>query len=99
MRRISKTDGNHQDITNYLRKLGCSVTSLHMVGNGCPDILIGIAGVNGLAEIKDPLQPEYNQVLTNAEDKWHKHWRGNVRILKTLDDCMEYVKWLTARKP
>lgn len=94
MKYRAKADYNQKNIADYCRSLGCSVQYLHRVGEGCPDLLIGILKQNGLIEVKNPDQQLSNQKLTNAEQVWHEHWRGNVRIVKTMDDALEYVKWL-----
>ena len=48
MRRAARTDENHTAIVQALLDAGCSVQSLAAVGCGCPDLLWGLAGVNGL---------------------------------------------------
>ena len=46
MRRAAKIDENQPEIVDALRAMGCSVTILSAVGNGCPDILVGFRGIN-----------------------------------------------------
>ena len=52
MRWAAKVDTNHRQIVRVLEQLGCSVLELQRVGQGCPDIAIGLLGVTELAEIK-----------------------------------------------
>ena len=44
MRKFGKTDANHADIVDALRRVGASVVSLASVGNGVPDLLVGFNG-------------------------------------------------------
>jgi len=37
--------------------MGVSVQHLHWLGKGCPDLMLGHAGVNYLLEFKDSSQP------------------------------------------
>ena len=37
-----------------LRDAGCSVQCLHSVGQGCPDLVVGVRGVNYMLEVKAP---------------------------------------------
>ena len=53
MRRAARVDDNHAKIVASLRLVGCTVLDLSAVGQGCPDIMVGLAGVNYLIEIKD----------------------------------------------
>ena len=49
---VRKTDKNQAEIAKTLRKMGCSVHSLHKVGQGVPDLLVGYRGHNYLVELK-----------------------------------------------
>lgn len=89
MRRKAKTDDNQAVIVKALRQLGCSVQSLAAVGSGCPDILVGRLGKNFLFEIKDPEKRPSARKLTDDEDKWHRQWRGQARIVETVQDCLK----------
>ena len=67
-----RRDTNHKPIVDMLRKLGCSVEDTSQVGNGFPDAVVGILGVNFLVEIKD-----YGKVLSDEQHDWHEAWRGD----------------------
>ena len=41
------------------------------VGNGCPDLVVGCAGINLLVEVKDPEQPPSARRFTPQQKKWH----------------------------
>ncbi len=71
MRRSARTDGNQRAIVKALRKAGASVETLHMVGKGVPDLLVGIGGKTFLVEVKND-----KGTLTPDQVRWHGEWRG-----------------------
>lgn len=85
--RAYRVDSNQKDIVNALRETGYSVQHLHSVGAGCPDILVGINGINILIEIK-----EVEGKLTPAQVVWHAAWQGQVNIAKNKQEAIEIVK-------
>ena len=91
MRRAAKTDRNQSEIVNMLRLVGCTVQPLHMVGRGCPDILVGRQGVNYALELKDGSLPPSARKLTPAEAKWHAEWRGQVVTVCSVREALEAV--------
>lgn len=86
-RRAPKTDANHDDIRSGLRRAGASVQDLILVGDGCPDILVGYYGHNILMEIKDPGQPRSKRKLTPDQEKWHGRWRGQRAVVHSLEEA------------
>lgn len=86
MRRASKIDVNQPEIVEALRGAGCSVTLLHAVGEGCPDILVGVNGVNVLMEIKHG-----KNGLTEPQIRWHGAWTGTVYIVRSIDDALAII--------
>lgn len=91
VRHARRTDGNQGSLVAYLRTLGCSVEVLSDVGRGVPDLLVGLCGVNALAEVKDPAQPLSARRLTPDQAEWHRAWRGQVTVLETEDDALALV--------
>lgn len=85
--RAYRVDSNQKEIVNALRDAGYSVQHLHSVGSGCPDILVGINGINFLIEIK-----EGDGKLTPAQIVWHSTWKGQVDIAKNKEEAIEIVK-------
>lgn len=79
-----KVDGNQPEIVQALRQCGASVQCLHTLGHGCPDILIGWHGRNILVEIKSGDRG----TLTVDERAWHIAWRGQVAIIRSIDDAL-----------
>ena len=92
-----KTDHNQSEIVNTLRSIGATVTDLSQVGGGVPDILIGMVAncpncqkafrQNLLAEIKSEIG-----TLTPAQVEFHRLWRGQLLIIRTVDDVLALAK-------
>lgn len=76
MRRRAKVDANHAEIVRALRKAGATVQSLAEIGDGCPDLLVGLAGKTVLIEVKDSAQPPSKRQLTDDQLRWHGAWNG-----------------------
>lgn len=91
MRRHAKTDANQTEIVAALRAIGCSVLSLAPLGNGAPDLLIGIFGRNYLLEVKDGAKPPSRRALTPLEKEFHNTWKGQVAIVETAEQAIEIV--------
>jgi hypothetical protein len=91
MRRAARTDRNHAEIIKGLRQSGCTVLDLSSVGCGCPDILVGRAGHNWLFEIKDGTKPPSARKLTIPEQAFFAMWRGNVQVVKSLEEAIDSI--------
>ena len=91
MRRAAKVDDNQGEIVAALRAAGCSVTSLASVGRGCPDLVVGRAGVTYLLEVKDGRKPPSKRRLTPDEKAWHGAWRGQVAVVESVQDAFKAV--------
>lgn len=98
MRRAAKVDRNQPEIVAAARRMGCSVQHLHAVGQGCPDLLIGVNGKNLLWEIKDGLQVPSKRRLTADELIWHDEWRGQVSVIESVDDAIRAINWARAAR-
>lgn len=88
MRWAAKVDANQAELVRVLRAAGARVQLLHAVGMGCPDLLIGIRGVNLLAEVKDGAKVPSARVLTPDQVVWHRNWRGQVDIVESPADAL-----------
>lgn len=91
MRRAAKVDCNQVEIVKALRQIGASVQPLHMVGQGCPDLLIGLAGKNFLFELKDSSKPPSKRGLTTDQIEWFHAWRGQVHIAKSIEEALAII--------
>lgn len=92
MRRAARVDDNQKEIVDALRKCGWSVQSIASMGGGVPDLLVGRDGLNLLLEVKDGKKPKSARLLTEDERQWHESWRGNVRIVESLDDIADLLR-------
>ncbi len=95
MRRKARRDDNHAAVVNALRMVGCNVQDLASVGNGCPDILLGIPTTRELVlfEIKDGKKPPSKRKLKeDTQVPWHREWSGYpVHIVESVSDALAIV--------
>ena len=80
-----RTDANQPAIVAALRQAGRLVQDLHLVGHGCPDLLVG--GPSGrlvLLEVKTP-----GGTLNAREERWHVAWAGYpVYVVRTIEEAL-----------
>jgi len=86
-----RADRNQPQIVRDLRRAGFSVQSLHTVGDGCPDILVGHQGMNWLFEIKNPEQPPSKRKLSPDEKDFFEEWKGQINIIHHADEAIEII--------
>ena len=91
MHKYGKIDANQPEIVKALEQIGCSVQSLASTGNGCPDLLVGVHGLNILFEIKDGSKPPSARKLTPEEYIWQQNWRGQVHTVESADEAMDVL--------
>jgi hypothetical protein len=84
-----KTDSNQAEIVKALRDYGCSVTPIHMVGGGCPDLLVGNNGKNILLEVKGK-----GKLLNNKEALWFGSWKGQAMVVYSPEGAIMVVEEL-----
>lgn len=89
---VRKADDNQKNIAEAFRRLGFSVQHLHTVGKGCPDLLVGRCKVNYLIEIKDGSKSKSKRELTDDEQKFFDSWKGQVTVIETINDVIEFSK-------
>ena len=94
----ARTDSNHSEIVQALRRIGCSVLSLAPIGNGCPDLLVGIFGRNLLLEVKDGDKSPSRTRLTPMEREFHETWKGRVYTVSTVDEAIKAVNSFCAEQ-
>jgi hypothetical protein len=70
------------------------VTSLASVGNGCPDLLVGIRKVTTVFEVKDGAKSPSKRKLTEAEQDWHDDYRGSVHIVESVEQALAVLATL-----
>ena len=86
MRFAAKVDANHGEIVAALRKAGVSVQSMAAIGKGCPDLLAAKGGKVWTIEIKGP-----KGKLTPDQVEWIDKWKGDVHIIRTVDEALTLV--------
>lgn len=85
--RRARIDKNQNEIVDKLRGAGFSVMCLHTVGNGCPDLVIGRAGVTYLVEVKSK-----GGKLTEKQRIFFREWRGNALVARTFEQVIEKIE-------
>lgn len=84
-------DANQREIVAALRAAGASVMPLHAVGEGCPDLAVGIAGKNYFLELKDGSKPPSAQKLTPQQEEWHRDWRGHRVVVNSPEAALAAI--------
>lgn len=90
-RRAARVDANQKDIVAALRGVGASVTPIHTVGQGCPDLLVGYRGKNFLFEVKDGAKPPSARQLTDDEAVWFGNWKGEAHVIESAQQAVDVV--------
>lgn len=88
MRHAARVDANHAAIVQKLRQAGFEVISLATVGDGVPDILVGMPLVNVLFEIKDGTKTPSNRRLKPAQVSFLETWPGPVHVVLSPDEAL-----------
>lgn len=81
----SRKDANHGEIKAVFERLGCTVIDTHAIA-GALDMLVGVAGVSCLVEVKDGSKPPSARKLTDPEKKTIDEWRGFPCAIVTSTD-------------
>ena len=92
MRLAARKDDNQDEIVDALRAIGATVQTLHQLGCGVPDLLVGWRGANLLLEVKDGSKPPSRRRLTKDEADWHEAWRGQVATVNSADEALELLQ-------
>ena len=92
MRRAAKIDRNQPEIVAALERVGCQVLHLHLVGGGCPDLLVKTRGGRLLLlEIKDGDKPPSERGLNIKQKRFHSEWEPCCRVVESVDDALRAV--------
>lgn len=92
-----RTDANHKEVVEELRKWfpSCTVFDASGAGRGCPDLIIGWAGYTFLFELKDPDKPTSKRSLTKAQKEFHDSWQGHADIAHSATEiCAKIAAWV-----
>jgi hypothetical protein len=74
-----RVDFNHAVVKKAFKQMGCSVADLSRVGDGVPDLLVSILGVNVLVEVKSD-----GGVLNKKQIEFCKTWKGPLAVVKSV---------------
>jgi hypothetical protein len=91
-RAVYKTDTNHAEIIAAFERLGCSVADLSGAAGdsvrniGLPDLLVGIAGVDLLCEVKRP-----EGKVHRDQQGFYGRWRGRPPVVVRTPMDAEHV--------
>jgi hypothetical protein len=91
VRRAAKIDANQPAIVAALRSIGATVTPIHAVGNGCPDLLVGFRQKNYVFEVKDGSKPPSARKLTDDEAIWFGNWRGEAHVVESAEQAIQIL--------
>jgi Holliday junction resolvase len=95
VRRAARVDENHGEIVSEFRRLGASVIDLSGVGEGCPDLCIGVAKQNLLVEIKKNAKARF----TEAQLDFMTYWNGQpVFRVNCIEDAQYIVHMMRGNK-
>lgn len=86
-----RIDDNQRAIVSTLRKLGWSVKSTAAIGIGFPDLVVAKDLCTFLIEVKDGSKPKSAQKLTPLEQKFFDEWKGDVRVINSIDAAIEFA--------
>ena len=89
-RRAARVDANQGDIIAGLRRVGAQVQPIHVVGKGCPDIMVAFRGAWYVAELKDGNKPPSDRKLTPDEIEWHDKFNrvAPVYVWTSIEDAL-----------
>lgn len=89
--RRHRSDDNQDEIVTAAEQAFCSVMKLSQVGNGCPDLLLGRKGKRGPENILVEVKRD-NGELTPEQVRFHRDWRGQKAIVRSVDDLLALLK-------
>ena len=86
-RKLHRRDTNQEAIVYVFEKMGAAVFQLDQVGNGLPDLLVGVNGFNLLVEVKSA-----KGKLTAAQHIFFDEWHGQKIIIRTIDEAITLIQ-------
>ena len=90
MRFRARVDRNQKELVRVIRDMGASVESLAPMGNGIPDLLVGLGDKIILIEVKSE-----KGRLNQAQVDWRDKWRGpEPYVIRSVDDAVMLINHL-----
>jgi hypothetical protein len=93
-RHARRTDANHSDVRDGLRKAGYDVLDLSDCGNGVPDLVVSRKDFRlppVFLEVKDGKKPPSARKLTEAEEKWLRYCGEITHTVTSLEEALEVL--------
>lgn len=88
----ARTDRNHAELRDGLRRCGYDVADYSRLGHGCPDLSVLVApGWSLLLEVKDPKAPKERHKLTEDEQEWMRRHAGYTCRVFTLEEALDAI--------
>lgn len=87
MRRAARVDGNHAEIVDALRRVGCAVLDLSRVGDGCPDLLVRAPGRGDLLL----MEVKAAKGKLNARQRDFEAHGWGVFVVRTVPEALKLV--------
>jgi len=88
------TDGNQAMIVRALLRAKATVQSLHTVGDGCPDLLVGYEGKNWLMYVKTSTDN-----VNQYQEHWHALWAGQVAVVRDHSEAVNVILGMPPKQP
>ena len=85
-RYAQRPDRNQPEIVTALEKIGCSVYDATKVGEGFPDLVVGLRGVTCLLEVKQP-----KGKLRQTQVDFMEAWNGHMCVVRSPDEAIKAV--------
>lgn len=87
-----KRDRNHAAVVERFKQNFVSVADTADLGDGFPDLVVSVPGVNLLVEVKMP-----GENLTADQVQFRERWRGPFMVVESLEDVDNAAAWMRAR--
>lgn len=88
-----RKDANQKMLDERFRQNFCSVVDTSVLGNDFPDSIVGYGGFSCLIEYKVPGTGK----LSPGQERFHRDWKGAVRVARTPEDVDEIAAWMRAQ--
>ena len=90
-----RTDANHAEIRDALRKAGYPVLDLSGCGMGIPDLSVLVDAnrkISIFLEVKDGSKPPSARKLTDAEVKFSEFNGWNTAVVTSFEDAVKAIE-------
>lgn len=89
-----RTDANQKEIVEAMRRMGALVAVTSSLGQGFPDLVVGMGRILKLVELKDGSKPPSARRLTEDEAAFHARWGEHVLTLLSVEEAIDFVNRL-----